>query len=566
MIQASTKPDAVPDLLAWLAPTPGSPPGSDRSLIAGRQETSFHDALNNFRHSLTSREYSSPRDAEANPGSNQPASAQDPQATESRSTPATGSESGTQPPSNSGGSFDELPEADEVDSAAESQAMIATMAGHGSVESKPVVNLATGSLATTEKTGQDVSAGRQTGELNPRPAGSIPTSTDGTMAGKTESVLGNGSTPVADNRSPLNSQETSSKTSAGIGSNTRSVESRPPHPASSAEVKIQPSPMAKGPSAPPAEPQSSQSQGQPPVPGQTPRLVQDGTDGAETAASETTDAIEDDTVLPRAAKAAGKEGEPRGNTGRDGQSRGTDGAKLAQQMQNTAHKGPEPSPRLQPLPGADRSLPRENPPATILSSGSLHRPAPPLPATQTARPIHPLDSLLPAPTHTAVSNSVPVNDLRPPVASPSAVLDNIQLRIVNGAMEMRAVRAESMSVVLRPDTHTEMVLNLTMQNGLVDVEARMQRGDGGQLAQQWSQLQQSLSQQGIRLHTLQSAPEQSPAFAEHFDQSPSHQEQPAPRDQEESAWTPSRDKSPNRTAPQPHANLQPADGTFESWA
>ena len=565
MIQAPPKPDAIPHLLARLAPTPRSPSGSDRSLIAGRLETSFNDALDNFRHFLTSRESSSPRDAAANHRSEHQVSPQPPPATKSRSTQDTGAESGTRSTRDSSDSLEKPPEADNEDPAAEPQAMIAIMARQGAVESKPGVNLVTGSLSTAEKAGQDVSAGRHAGELNSRTAGSIPTSTNGTMAGQTESILGNASTPATDGPTPLNSQETSSKTPAETRPNTQAAESRRPQPASSAELKMQPSPTAQGPSAPPAEPQSTLSHGQPPVPGQTPRHIQNGADGAESAATETAEGTEDEN-LPRTAKAAGKEGEPRGNTGRDGQSRGTDGAKLAQQMQNTAHKGPEPSLLLQPLPGGDRSLPRENADATILSSGSLHRPAPPLPATQTARPIHPLDSLLPGPTSTAVSNSVPVSDLRPLATSPTSPLDNIQLRIVNGSMEMRAVRAESMSVVLRPDRHTEMVLNLTMQNGLVDVEARMQRGDGGQLAQQWSQLQQSLSQQGIRLHTLQSAPEQAPAFAEHSDQSPSHQEQPAPHNQEESAWTPSRDKSPIRTAHQPHANLQPADGTFESWA
>jgi hypothetical protein len=60
-----------------------------------------------------------------------------------------------------------------------------------------------------------------------------------------------------------------------------------------------------------------------------------------------------------------------------------------------------------------------------------------------------------------------------------------------------------MSVIVRPDSRTEVHLFLAMANGQVSVEAKVSNGDLPQLQAQWNDLQQSLAQQGIRLKPLE---------------------------------------------------------------
>ena len=252
---------------------------------------------------------------------------------------------------------------------------------------------------------------------------------------------------------------------------------------------------------------------------------------------------------------------------RGGQTPGMDGAKKAKQMQNAAQKGHDQSSNLQPLPGRNQSLPPEPIAGRMATPVNLPRSSSPLPPAYPPHQAALVESILLGQSSKQFSDAAPVTPTRPTPPSPVPVLDNLQLRIVNGAMELRAARKDSMEVVIRPDTQTEMVLHLSRQNGLVDVEARMQRGDVGTLTQQWSQLQHSLAQQGIRLNALQSPEGPQNHFSEHFSQSNFHKEQHSPHEQEESMWTPSRPETlPDRRASTLSATLQSAKGSFESWA
>lgn len=62
---------------------------------------------------------------------------------------------------------------------------------------------------------------------------------------------------------------------------------------------------------------------------------------------------------------------------------------------------------------------------------------------------------------------------------------------------------DSMAVILRPDPHTELFVHLTKNNGHVEVLVRCERGDFQQLNQLWTQLQESLVPQRVRLSPLQ---------------------------------------------------------------
>ena len=73
--------------------------------------------------------------------------------------------------------------------------------------------------------------------------------------------------------------------------------------------------------------------------------------------------------------------------------------------------------------------------------------------------------------------------------------------------EVRAVRqfnAEHLSVVVRPDAQTELVIDLKNHNGRVEATARCERGDSAALAAGWSTLQAHLAQRGVDLAALPS--------------------------------------------------------------
>ena len=83
--------------------------------------------------------------------------------------------------------------------------------------------------------------------------------------------------------------------------------------------------------------------------------------------------------------------------------------------------------------------------------------------------------------------------------------EQVQLKISNCAVELKRFKADSMSVVLKPDPQTEVCLHLSIHQGVVEVETQFKRGDFAALNAQWDQLQKSLSSQGIRVGPLQEA-------------------------------------------------------------
>jgi hypothetical protein len=90
-------------------------------------------------------------------------------------------------------------------------------------------------------------------------------------------------------------------------------------------------------------------------------------------------------------------------------------------------------------------------------------------------------------------------------ASGSAVRTAEQLlqNMTREVAQFKRFNAESMAVVLKPDAHTEIFLHLASRNGQMEIQARFERGDFASLNGQWNQLQQTLSQQGVRLSNLQ---------------------------------------------------------------
>ena len=174
---------------------------------------------------------------------------------------------------------------------------------------------------------------------------------------------------------------------------------------------------------------------------------------------------------------------------------GTSTAKSTQTMQNTAETGQT----LQSLPGKGAktaSLTQSIEPAQGKTSMSASGEAP-------AKPVSPradISMFVQEPAQinaeaakTVVSAKTPLN------------LEQVETQIQKQVVEFQRVGADSMSVVLKPDTHLELHLQLRLEQGQVHVVAECKRGDVAALNQTWAHLQQNLSGQGIRLAPLQDA-------------------------------------------------------------
>ena len=112
----------------------------------------------------------------------------------------------------------------------------------------------------------------------------------------------------------------------------------------------------------------------------------------------------------------------------------------------------------------------------------------------------------------------------------SVRLDKVAADITEQVVSFKRVGMDSMDVSIRPDRGTELSLSLSMQNGQVQVVARLERGNFESLQSQWSGLQQNLSEQGIRAGQLINASSGGQSLShESFGQSAGHsQERPLP--------------------------------------
>ncbi len=95
-----------------------------------------------------------------------------------------------------------------------------------------------------------------------------------------------------------------------------------------------------------------------------------------------------------------------------------------------------------------------------------------------------------------------------PLASP-APADTHSVNLVDAVRDqvqlLRSSQVGELRVVLRPDAHTELYLQVRHVDGQVHLEARCQRGDFTWLDSQWSAVQNSLRSQGVRVEPLQAA-------------------------------------------------------------
>ncbi len=84
----------------------------------------------------------------------------------------------------------------------------------------------------------------------------------------------------------------------------------------------------------------------------------------------------------------------------------------------------------------------------------------------------------------------------------SAKIEQLFSSIRAEVVIMRRVQPDMLSVVLRPDSGTEIVVQMTNTNGEVHAHIRCERGDFDGLNAQWGDLQRSMAAQGVKLEPL----------------------------------------------------------------
>jgi hypothetical protein len=123
--------------------------------------------------------------------------------------------------------------------------------------------------------------------------------------------------------------------------------------------------------------------------------------------------------------------------------------------------------------------------------------------------------------------------------------------------------ADSLSLVFKPDSQTEMVLNLKLQGGGIEVRAELNSGNFSNLNQHWQELQDRLAQQGVKLSSLgcghginlsQGGGGSQPQFSQSRQEPSQNYQQPSPH------LTP-REPRPS-VAALPHKRVK----GWESWA
>ena len=198
---------------------------------------------------------------------------------------------------------------------------------------------------------------------------------------------------------------------------------------------------------------------------------------------------------------------------------------------------------------AQQDLPKETPKETIL----------PVTSVQSATP--------------TVSGVTPAQA----AAAPQGALNPMLEKIWDAVTTFRVRGENEMTVKVQADNDTEMQLTIKYGNGGVEIEARMQQGDGRQLASGWNELQQQLSERGVNLGDLTSEDSEETtrdSDLRQFNRQGQPQSHPTEFQigDEEADWAAlgmaaTRDKEPTRTtAPESTDKVEEAYDGWQSWA
>ena len=123
---------------------------------------------------------------------------------------------------------------------------------------------------------------------------------------------------------------------------------------------------------------------------------------------------------------------------------------------------------------------------------------------QSAQQDLPKETVLPVAPVQSAAPAVPGVTPAQAAAAPQGLLSPMLEKIWDAVTTFRVRGENEMTVKVQPDNDTEMQLTIKYGTGGVEIEARMQQGDGRQLASGWNELQQQLSERGVNLGDLTS--------------------------------------------------------------
>jgi hypothetical protein len=173
---------------------------------------------------------------------------------------------------------------------------------------------------------------------------------------------------------------------------------------------------------------------------------------------------------------------------------GTSVAQTQNQMKRAANRYEFASSGEQDLPVRTASAPESRDPAAVGRPGASHQ-------AILAR-VPDLASMPVA----SVATGLRTDSAGPDATEGSTVRLSTQeklLHLIQSEVQLLgSTKADRLSVVLRPDAQTEILLRLRVEDGCVEAHARCNRGNVEALNAQWGQLQQALSACGVRLSAL----------------------------------------------------------------
>jgi hypothetical protein len=157
-----------------------------------------------------------------------------------------------------------------------------------------------------------------------------------------------------------------------------------------------------------------------------------------------------------------------------------------------------------------------------------------------------------------------------------AMVDRLERAVAREVVTIRQLNAGSLTVVLRPDPQSEIVLSLRQQKGHVEASARCEPALFQALQRDWSGLQESLAQLNVRLLPLERGPAGGPPtpttaenpggsgeFAQWADRSSQQQSRP-----DRTPTWPGGEEEPTRLNPARHAThreVHPARSRATGW-
>jgi hypothetical protein len=97
-------------------------------------------------------------------------------------------------------------------------------------------------------------------------------------------------------------------------------------------------------------------------------------------------------------------------------------------------------------------------------------------------------------------------------AAQAAPADAAHRSVENAIAGFQRAAGGAVSMVLSPDQNTQLLLHVKMQQGHLQAQVVVQRGDFTTLRGDWGQLQGKLAGQGVRLAPLASSSGNSPTF------------------------------------------------------